>query len=123
MTDGGWPEAYVRAVVSHGWGICTDIEPENLMEKMLYAVDELTGLIYAAALVRPNRAIADMKVKSIKKKWKDKRFAAGVDRSVIEKGAEMVGIDLGELITEVIIAMREIADELGLDVATVPAPT
>jgi len=115
LEDEGWPEVIVRGVVSHAWGICTDVEPLSLMEKTLYAVDELTGLVYAAALVRPNRSIADMKAKSIKKKWKDKRFAAGVDRSVIERGAEMLGVELGDLITDVIVAMREIADELGLD--------
>ncbi|UCD56021.1 MAG: hydrolase, partial [Candidatus Hydrogenedentota bacterium] len=109
-----WPAQYVRAVVSHGWGICTDVEPETEMEKVLYAVDELTGLVAATALVRPSRSVMDMKAKSVKKKWKDKAFAAGVNRDVIQKGAEMLGIELGELITDVIMGMREVAAEIGL---------
>ncbi len=110
----GWPEEYIRAVVSHGWGLCSDIKPETTLEKVLYAVDELTGLIVASALVRPSKSIMDLKAKSVKKKWKDKRFAAGVDRGVIEKGAEMLEMDLGELINETITGMRQVAPELGL---------
>jgi predicted hydrolase (HD superfamily) len=109
-----WPVQYVRAVVSHGWGICTDVEPKTEMEKVLYAIDELTGLVAATALVRPSRSVMDMKAKSVKKKWKDKAFAAGVNRDVIQKGAEMLGIELGELITDVIMGMREVAEEIGL---------
>jgi predicted hydrolase (HD superfamily) len=109
-----WPAQYVRAVVSHGWGICTDVEPKTEMEKVLYAIDELTGLVAATALVRPSRSVMDMKAKSVKKKWKDKAFAAGVNRDVIQKGAEMLGIELGELITDVIMGMREVAEEIGL---------
>ena len=109
-----WPDDYVRAVLSHGWGKCTDIEPQSEMEKMLYAVDELTGLVAATALVRPSKSVMDMKVKSVKKKWKDKAFAAGVDRSIIEKGAEMLGMELGELIEDVIMGMREAAERIGL---------
>ncbi len=110
----GWPEEYVRAAVSHGWGICSDVEPVSHLEKALYAVDELTGLVAATAMVRPSRSLMDLKAKSVKKKWKDKSFAAGVNRSVIEKGAEMLGVELGELITDVIAGMREVADRLGL---------
>ncbi len=110
----GWPEEYIRAVVSHGWGIVSDVKPESLMEKVLYAVDELTGLVVTSALVRPSRSVLDMKAKSVKKKWKDKRFAAGVNRQVIEQGAEMLGVDLTELITDTIMGMREVADEIGL---------
>jgi putative nucleotidyltransferase with HDIG domain len=110
----GWPEEYIRAVVSHGWGIVSDVKPESLMERVLYAVDELTGLVVTSALVRPSRSVLDMKAKSVKKKWKDKRFAAGVDRSVIERGAEMLGVDLGDLITDTIMGMREVAEEIGL---------
>ena len=110
----GWPEDYIRAVVSHGWGLCSDVKPQSTMEKVLYAVDELTGLIVASALVRPSKSIMDLKAKSVKKKWKDKRFAAGVDRSVIEKGAEMLGMELGELISETIEGMKRVAKELGL---------
>ena len=109
-----WPEEYVRAVISHGWGICVDVKPESEMEKVLYAIDELTGLVTTSALVRPSRSVMDMKAKSVKKKWKDKRFAAGVDRSIIQKGADMLGVDLGELITDTIMGMREVAAEIGL---------
>ena len=114
LTSKNWPAPYVRAVVSHGWGLCTDVEPQTEMEKVLYAVDELTGLVAATALVRPSRSVMDTKAKSVKKKWKNKAFAAGVNRDVIQKGAEMLGMDLGELITDVIMGMREVADEIGL---------
>ena len=110
----GWPEDYIRAVVSHGWGLCSNVKPESTMEKVLYAVDELTGLIVASALVRPSKSIIDLKAKSVKKKWKDKRFAAGVDRSIIEKGAEMLQMELNELISETIEGMKPVAKQLGL---------
>ena len=110
----GWPENYVRAVLSHGWKICSDVEPQSTLEKTLYAIDELTGLIAATALVRPSRSVMDMKAKSVKKKWKDKAFAAGVSREIIEEGAQMLQVDLGELITDTILAMRQVADEIGL---------
>jgi putative nucleotidyltransferase with HDIG domain len=109
-----WPEEYIHAVVSHGWGICSDVEPQTEMEKVLYAIDELTGLVVTTALVRPSKSVMDLKAKSVKKKWKDKRFAAGVDRSIIEKGAEMLGVDITELITDTIMGMREVAEEIGL---------
>ena len=109
-----WPEEYIRAVVSHGWGICTDVEPQTEMEKVLYAIDELTGLVVTTALVRPSRSLMDLKAKSVRKKWKDKRFAAGVDRTIITKGAQMLGVELSELITDTIMGMREVADELDL---------
>ena len=89
LKERDWPEEYIRAVISHGWGICVEVEPKTDLEKSLYAIDELTGLVVAAALVRPSKSVLDLKAKSIKKKWKDKRFAAGVDRSIIEKGAAM----------------------------------
>jgi len=114
LTSRGWPAEYIRAVVSHGWGLCTDVEPQSELEKVLYAIDELTGLVAATALVRPSKSVMDMKAKSVKKKWKNKAFAAGVNRDVIEKGAEMLGMELGELITDVIMGMREVADEIGL---------
>ena len=114
LTSDDWPAEYIRAVVSHGWGICTDVEPQSDMEKVLYTVDELVGLVVATALVRPSRSVMDMKAKSVKKKWKDKSFAAGVNRAVIEKGAEMLGVELSELIGDVIMGMREAADEIGL---------
>ena len=114
LNSSGWPSEYIRAVMSHGWEICTDVEPQSEMEKILYTVDELTGLVAATALVRPSRSLMDMKVKSVKKKWKDKAFAAGVNRSVVEKGAGMLGIELDELIGDVIMGMRDVAEEIGL---------
>ena len=114
LEERGWPEEYIRAIVSHGWGICNDVEPQSKMEKTLYAVDELTGLVAAAALVRPSRSVADLEARSVMKKWKDKAFAAGVNRSVIEKGTAMLGVDLTELVTDVIIGMRQVADRIGL---------
>jgi putative nucleotidyltransferase with HDIG domain len=114
LRDRGWPEDLVRAVVSHGYGLCTDVEPQSEMEKVLYAVDELTGLVVATALVRPSKSVRDMKAKSVKKKWKDKSFAAGVNREVIEDGARRLGVDLSDLFTDTIMGMREAADALGL---------
>ncbi len=114
LKERGWPEDYIRAIVSHGWGIVTDVEPQHEMEKALYAVDELTGLVTAVALVRPSRSVLDMKAKSVAKKWKDRSFAAGANRQVIEKGAQMLGVELSDLFTDVIMGMREVADEIGL---------
>ena len=114
LTAHNWPSEYIRAVVSHGWGICTDVEPQSELEKVLYTIDELVGLVGATALVRPSKSVLDMKAKSVKKKWKDKAFAAGVNRAVIEKGAGMLGIELNELISDVIMGMREVAEEIGL---------
>lgn len=114
LVERGWPEEYIRAIVSHGWGICSDVEPQADMEKVLYAVDELTGLITAAAIIRPSKSVADLEVRSVMKKWKDKSFAAGVNRSVIEKGTAMLGMDLQELIADVILGMRDVADRIGL---------
>ncbi len=109
-----WPGEYIRAAVSHGWSICTDVEPQTELEKVLFAIDELTGLVVTTALVRPSKSLLDLKTKSVKKKWKDKRFAAGVDRSIIEKGVQMLGVDLAELITDTIMGMCEVAEEIGL---------
>jgi predicted hydrolase (HD superfamily) len=114
LGEHGWPEAYVRAVVSHGWGLCADVEPISVMEKTLYAIDELTGLVTAAALVRPSRSVLDLPVKSVLKKWKDKSFAAGVDRGVIEKGAAMLGVELPALTESTIEGMRAAAEAIGL---------
>ncbi len=114
LEERDWPEEYIRAIVSHGWGICSDVEPQTNMEKILYAVDELTGLITAVAIIRPSRSVADLEAKSVMKKWKDKSFAAGVNRSVIEKGTEMLGIELRDPITDTIMGMREVADKIGL---------
>jgi predicted hydrolase (HD superfamily) len=114
LEENGWPAEYIRAVVSHGWGIVSDVEPVSLMERTLFAMDELTGLVTTSALVRPSRSVMDMEAKSVKKKWNDKRFAAGVDRAVIEKGAEMLGVTLDELISDCILGMRTVADQIGL---------
>ncbi len=115
LTEAGWPEAYIHAVVSHGWSICSDVEPTHRMEKVLFAVDELTGLIKASALMRPSRSVLDIEASSVKKKWKDAKFAAGVRRDVIEKGAGMMGIEVPELIAETILGMRTAAKEIGLE--------
>lgn len=114
LKEKGWPEEYIRAVVSHGWGLCSEVEPQTELEKVLYAIDELTGLVVTTALVRPSKSIMDVKVKSVKKKWKDKRFAAGVDRSIIEKGAQMLGMEVSDLITDTLAGMQKVAEEIGL---------
>lgn len=114
LEEAEWDDEYIRAVLSHAWGICTDIKPESKLEKTLYAVDELTGLIVACALVRPSKSVMDLKVKSVKKKWKQKSFAAGANREIILKGADMLGMELNDLIAETIEGMKEVADEIGL---------
>ena len=114
LEERGWAEEYIRAIISHGWGICNDVEPQSNMEKVLYAIDELTGFITAVAIIRPSRSLADLEAKSVMKKWKDKSFAAGVNRSVIEKGASMLGVELKDLVTDTISGMRQVANKLGL---------
>ena len=114
LQEHSWPEEYIRAAVSHGWGICSDAEPQNVLEKTLYAIDELTGLVTASVLVRPSKSVMDLTVKSVKKKWKSPAFAAGVDRSIIEKGAEMLGVEVEELIEDTIKGMQEVAEVIGL---------
>jgi putative nucleotidyltransferase with HDIG domain len=109
-----WPEAYIHAVESHGWKLCCNVEPVERMEKVLYTIDELTGLIAANALMRPSKSIMDMEGKSVKKKWKQRSFAAGVNREVIEEGAAMLGMDLDKVIEETINGMRKVAEEIGL---------
>ena len=106
------PEDLVRAVCSHGCGICSDIEPKHEMEKILFAVDELTGLIWAAAKMRPSKSTKDMEVSSLKKKFKDKRFAAGCSRDTIKVGAERLGWTLEELFEKTILAMRDCEDKI-----------
>ena len=106
MRQHGVDEAIIRATASHGYGITVDIQPEHMMEKVLFATDELTGLIGAAALMRPSKSVSDLEVKSVKKKFKDKKFAAGCSREVILQGAEMLGWDLDHLIDQTIQAMR-----------------
>jgi len=102
----GIDERIIHAVESHGYGLCDEVKPEHEMEKVLFAVDELSGLIGAAALMRPSKSVQDMEVKSVKKKFKDKHFAAGCHREVIQQGAEMLGWDLDKLFSETILAMR-----------------
>lgn len=114
LVENNWPAEYIRAVLSHGWGLATDVEPKTRLEKTIYAMDELTGLVATSALVRPTKSVLDMEARSVKKKWNDKKFAAGVDRSVIEKGAELLGVTLEDLITDCIMGMREVAEETGL---------
>ena len=114
LEDHNWPEEYIRAAVSHGWGLCSDVEPKSILEKTLYAIDELTGLVAANALVRPSKSVMDMRLKSVKKKWKTPSFAAGVNRSIVEKGAGMLGVGIEELIEDTIKGMQEVADVIGL---------
>jgi putative nucleotidyltransferase with HDIG domain len=114
LKENNWPDEYIRAVLSHGWGLASDVEPISLLEKTIYAIDELTGLVATSALVRPSKSVMDMEARSVKKKWGDKKFAAGVDRTVIEKGAVMLGVTVDDLITDCIMGMREVADKIGL---------
>lgn len=109
-----WPPEIIRAVQSHGWGICIDVKPESDMEKALYAVDELTGFVYACALVRPSRSVSDLEPKSVLKKWKVPGFASGVNREVVLSGAGLLGMGLEELILETIQGMRAVEAEIGL---------
>lgn len=106
MRKKGLDERLIRATASHGYGICVDIKPEHEMEKVLYATDELTGLIGAVAVMRPSKSVSDLEVSSVKKKFKDKKFAAGCSRDVIKNGAEMLGWTLEELFEKTILAMR-----------------
>ncbi len=114
LREAGYDDAFIHAVDSHGWGMCSDIEPQLRMEKALYAVDELAGLITAAAYMRPSRSVLDMEVKSVKKKFKAPSFAAGVNREVILKGCEMLGLTLDEVIAISIDGMKAAAEEIGL---------
>jgi putative nucleotidyltransferase with HDIG domain len=109
-----WPEKYIRAIESHGWGLVNNVRPAEDMEKVLYTIDELTGLITAVVLLRPGKSIQDLPLQSVKKKWKQKGFAAGVNRDVIIAGAEMLGMDLGSVISETIAGMQKVAEEIGL---------
>ena len=115
MRQAGVEESIIRATASHGWGLRVDIKPEHEMEKVLYASDELTGLIGAAALMRPSRSVADMELKSLKKKFKDKKFAAGCSRDVIANGAELLGWELDKLLDMTLKAMQ--AEETAIEEA------
>ena len=108
LREVGAPERLIHAVVSHGYGICVDVLPEHEMEKVLYATDELTGLIGAVARMRPSGSVQDLELKSVKKKYKSANFAAGCSREVIERGAEMLGWTLDDLISSTILAMRTV---------------
>ncbi len=110
MRERGVDERIIRATASHGYGITVDIKPEHEMEKVLYAVDELTGLIGAVVLMRPSKSVQDLELKSVKKKFKAKNFAAGCDREVIRHGADMLGWTLDDLITETIEALKTFQD-------------
>ena len=112
LKEGGVGEDMIYSVCSHGYGICCDIKPEHEMEKVLFAADELTGLIWSAALMRPSKSVMDMEVKSLKKKFKDKKFAAGGSRDVIRQGAENLGWELDELFEKTILAMRSCEAEI-----------
>lgn len=114
MRERGLDELYIRAMNCHGWGICTDVEPQSKLEKTLYTVDELCGLINATCLMRPSKSVLDLEVKSVKKKFKDKAFAAGVNRDVIRKGCELLGLELDEVIRETIAGLQERAEAVGL---------
>lgn len=117
LRENGLGEDVIRAVCSHGYGITVDIKPEHQMEKVLYAADELTGLIWAAALIRPSKSVMDMELKSVKKKYKTLNFAAGCSREVIEKGAGLLGWELDELIEKTILAMRSCEAEIAVEMA------
>lgn len=112
LREGGAGEDMIYSVCSHGFGICCDLEPKHEMEKVLFAADELTGLIWSAALMRPSKSVCDMEVSSLKKKFKDKKFAAGCSRDVIKQGAEMLGWDLNKLFEQTILAMRSCEKEI-----------
>lgn len=114
MKEHGIDDVYIRAMNCHAYGICTDVKPESQMEKVLFTIDELTGLINALCLMRPSRSVLDLEVKSVKKKFKDKSFASGVNRDVVRSGCEMLGMELDEVIRETIAGMKENAQEIGL---------
>lgn len=114
LEEHNWPEDYIRAVVSHGWGMCSEVEPIEYMEKILFATDELTGLIKACVYVRPSKSILDLTTKSVMKKWNTRMFAASANRDVISKGADMLGMKVEELVDETILAMQKRAEAIGL---------
>ncbi|MBQ6520732.1 MAG: hydrolase [Anaerolineaceae bacterium] len=114
LREEGFDEQFIHSVVSHGYGICSDVEPASTAEKVLFTVDELTGLIYACALMRPSKSVMDLELKSVKKKFKSPAFAANVNRQVILDGAERLGMPIDEVIQETILALRECANNVGL---------
>ena len=120
MRQAGIDESLIHATASHGWGHRVDVKPEHEMEKVLYACDELTGLIGAAALMRPSKSVSDMELKSLKKKFKDKKFAAGCSRDVIAQGAQMLGWELDELLEKTLKAMQDVETQVEAAVAALP---
>ena len=114
MREAGVDENIIHAVQSHAFGICTDVEPSNNLEKTLFTIDELTGLIITAGLVRPSKSLSDLELKSVKKKWKDKAFARGVNREIIKQGAEKMNMPLDDVINETIKALRPVEKEIGM---------
>lgn len=114
MQEEGIDDFYIHAVCSHGYGICSDVKPEHIMEKVLFTIDELTGLINALCLMRPSKSVLDLEVKSVKKKFKDKSFASGVNRQIVKDGCEMLGMSLDEVIKETIEGMKTEAEAIGL---------
>ena len=117
LAGGGVGEDMIHAICSHGYGICCNIEPQEEMEKVLFAADELTGLIWSAALMRPSKSVQDMELKSLKKKYKDKKFAAGCSRDVIQTGAERLGWELDTLLERTILAMRSCEESVAAEMA------
>jgi len=114
LAPAGYDDAFIRAVESHGFGICSEVEPKLYMEKVLFACDELTGFISACAIMRPSKSVLDIEVKSVTKKFKTPAFAAKIRRDIIQKGADMLGMSLDELVQETILALRAVAAEVGL---------
>jgi putative nucleotidyltransferase with HDIG domain len=114
LAPAGYSEDFIRAVESHGFGICSEVEPKLKMEKVLFAIDELTGFISACAIMRPSKSVLDIEVKSVTKKFKTPAFAAKIRRDIIQQGADMLGLPLDELIGETILALRPAAAEIGL---------
>lgn len=114
LAPAGYSDEFIRAVESHGYGLVNDVEPLHVMEKVLFAVDELTGFIYACAIMRPSKSVLDLEVKSVTKKFKTQNFAAKIRRDIIQDGAERLGLSLDELISETIMALRPVAQEIGL---------
>jgi predicted hydrolase (HD superfamily) len=114
MQEKGIDDFYIHAVCSHGYGICSDVKPEHIMEKVLFTIDELTGLINALCLMRPSKSVLDLEVKSVKKKFKDKSIASGVNRQIVKDGCEMLGMSLDEVIKETIEGMKTEAEAIGL---------
>lgn len=117
LREAGFSERFIHAVCSHGYGICVETVPEHEMEKVLFAADELTGLVWAAALMRPSRSTKDMELKSLKKKYKDRKFAAGCSREVIERGAMLLGWDLDTLLERTLRAMQSTEDTVAAETA------